>query len=67
MGCAKDVFDGASYGLVSGFLIGSVMGAIFGTVYKSPRLLPHMIDFGVNNAIFGATLFGVLTAYQRCM
>ena len=66
MGCGRDVLDGTSYGAISGFLIGSLMGALYGTIIKSPRLLPFMIDFGMNNAIFGGTLFGVLTAYRRC-
>lgn len=66
MGCAGEVFDGTSYGAFSGFVIGSFMGALYGTIVKSPRLLPHMFEFGMNNAIFGATLFGVLTAYRRC-
>lgn len=66
MGCLRDVLDGTSYGAFSGFLIGSCMGALYGTVIKSPRLLPFVLDFGKSNAIFGATLFGVLTTYRRC-
>lgn len=67
MGCARDVIDGISFGTVTGFFIGAVIGAIHAQVIKSPVMKHIIMTTAVNNAVFGATFYGILMAYRSCM